>query len=89
MRNIFIPMVLAVAAGAAGTVQAEDAAALVKRDCMSCHGNDVYTRPNRMVLSLDGLRQQIARCHRATGKNWTSADVENVVQYLNATYYKF
>lgn len=73
----------------AGIAHAEDAAALVKRDCMSCHGNEVYTRDQRLVRSLDGLRQQIGRCHKATGKNWSPAQVESVVQYLNGKYYKF
>ena len=74
----------------AGAVPAaENAAALVQRDCMSCHGNEVYTRSNRMVNSLDGLRHQIDRCHRATGINWTPDQAETVVQYLNRTYYKF
>ena len=40
-------------------------AALVKRDCMSCHGSEVYTRPNRMVNSLDGLRHQMGHEGRA------------------------
>ena len=74
---------------AAGLAQAEGAAALVKRDCLSCHGDEVYTRDNRMVRSLDGLRQQIGRCHMATGKNWSPDQVEAVVQYLNSKYYKF
>jgi len=86
MRNLVIALGLALAAGA---TQAEDAAALVQRDCMSCHGNEVYTRNPRMVRSLDGLRQQIGRCHMATGKNWSPAQVESVVQYLNTKYYKF
>lgn len=86
MRTLMLALALTFAAG---FVQAEDAGALVKRDCMSCHGNEVYTRDNRMVHSLDGLRQQIGRCHMATGKNWSPDQVEAVVQYLNSQYYKF
>ena len=74
---------------AAGLVQAQDAAGLVKRDCTSCHGDEVYTRDKRMVQSLDGLRQQIGRCHRVAGTNWTPEESEAVVQYLNEKYYKF
>lgn len=86
MRNILLAISLTLVAGAAS---AQDAAALVQRDCMSCHGNEVYTRSNRMVSSLDGLRHQIARCHQATGKNWSQADVDAVVAYLNKNFYKF
>ena len=81
--------VLALLALTSANVAAADPAALVQRDCMSCHGNEVYTRKDRMVNSLDALRHQINRCHQATGKNWTPEDVEAVVQYLNRGYYKF
>lgn len=86
MRKTLLTLLLILASGSAG---AQDAAALVKRDCMSCHGNEVYTRSNRMVTSLDGLRHQIARCHQATGKNWSAGQVDNVVRYLNNNFYKF
>jgi len=86
MRQILLTALLI---SAAGLVQAQDAAALVKRDCMSCHGDEVYTREKRMVRSMDGLRQQIGRCHRVAGSNWTSEESEAVVQYLNQKYYKF
>jgi len=86
MRQLFFLIILLIVAGSA---QAEDAAELVQSDCMSCHGDEVYTRENRMVRSLDGLRQQIGRCHLATGKDWTPDQVESVVQYLNGKYYKF
>ena len=71
------------------TAVAQNAASLIQRDCMSCHGNEVYSRENRMVNSLSGLRHQIGRCHQATGKNWSPDQVEAVVQYLNENYYKF
>ena len=86
MRNTLLTITLILAASSAG---AQNAAALVKRDCMSCHGNEVYTRSNRMVNSLDGLRHQIARCHQATGKNWSADQVDSVVRYLNDRFYKF
>jgi mono/diheme cytochrome c family protein len=67
----------------------DDPATLVQRDCMSCHGNEVYTRENRMVNSLDSLRHQISRCHQVTGKAWSADQSEAVVQYLNSQFYKF
>ncbi len=83
-----IALSVALACGSAAAM-AQNAAALVQRDCMSCHGDEVYSRSNRMVNSLDGLRHQIGRCHQATGKNWSPDQVEAVVQYLNRSYYKF
>lgn len=86
MRHLLLTLLLL---SASGLVHAQDASALVKRDCTSCHGDEVYTRENRMVRSMDGLRQQIGRCHRVAGTNWTPEESEAVVQYLNKRYYKF
>ena len=86
MRQVLLTVSLILAAA---LVHAQDAAALVKRDCMSCHGDEVYTRDNRMVRSLDGLRQQIGRCHRVAGTDWSPDESEAVVQYLNKKFYKF
>ena len=86
MRTLILATLLVAASAAAN---AENAASLVQRDCMSCHGNEVYTRGDRMVNSLDGLRHQIARCHQVTGKNWSAPEIESVVQYLNKNFYKF
>lgn len=86
MHKFALSLILACAST---TALAENAKTLVQRDCMSCHGDEVYTRSNRMVNSLDGLRHQIGRCHQATGNNWSRDQIESVVQYLNRNYYKF
>ncbi|MEN8176536.1 MAG: cytochrome c [Pseudomonadota bacterium] len=84
-----LALLLALAAWSAPAASADDAEALVERDCTSCHGAEVYTRSNRMVGSMQDLRTQIQRCHRAAGKNWSAQDVDQVVKYLNDRYYRF
>lgn len=63
--------------------------ALHDQHCMKCHDSGVYTRDQRRVSSLDGLRKQVTRCELSLGLSWFDDQRENVVQYLNSNYYKF
>ncbi|MFN2308602.1 MAG: cytochrome c [Gammaproteobacteria bacterium] len=56
--------------------------------CMKCHDSGVYTRDDRRVTSLDGLRKQVKRCELSLGLTWFDEQTEDVVQYLNDAYYK-
>jgi cytochrome c553 len=71
-------------------LQADDAGkALVDSKCTSCHGDAVYTRENRRVTTLDGLRKQVRRCELSLGLKWFDNDIDAVTAYLNKNYYHF
>jgi cytochrome c2 len=80
-------------------VQAADAtrgATLHNEHCTACHaarfgnnGNDIYTRADRRVQNLTGLQQQVNRCKNNLQIVWFDEEVDDVVEYLNNTYYKF
>ncbi len=57
--------------------------------CLKCHTDDVYTRDNRFVKSLNALTRQVTRCKNNTGVPWYDKDTEAVVHFLNEKYYKF
>ena len=57
--------------------------------CVKCHTDEVYTRENHFVKSLDALRKQVVRCKDANDIPWFDEDVDAVVQFLNTKYYKF
>ena len=66
------------------------------QQCIACHasrfdnnGADIYTRSDRRVNSLEALRKQVNRCKDNLSITWFDDDVNDVVEYLNATYYKF
>jgi cytochrome c553 len=89
---------LTIAAGVALTfgVQAwsADAApmpgkALVEAKCTGCHKSEVYTSQTRKVVTLDGLKKQVAACSDAAKTGWTEAQKDEVVSYLNTEFYKF
>ncbi len=64
-------------------------------NCLSCHSslmggnpNVIYTRSDRRVNSIDGLRKQVTRCKTTVGVPWPEDQIEDVVEYLNQNFYK-
>ncbi|MCI0399695.1 MAG: cytochrome c [Gammaproteobacteria bacterium] len=59
------------------------------QNCLHCHDTSQYTRPNHRIKTLEGLRKQVERCELSLELQWFEEDIEDVVAYLNATYYQF
>ena len=58
--------------------------------CTSCHGTEVYPREDRRVTSLESLSNQVNNCMKGPAKaNWTVAETNSVIEYLNTKFYKF
>jgi mono/diheme cytochrome c family protein len=57
--------------------------------CYKCHTDDVYTRDERFVKSIDALGKQVVRCKDGNDVPWFDEDTDAVVQFLNQKYYKF
>ncbi len=60
-----------------------------KNHCYKCHTDDVYTRENRFVKSIDALSKQVVRCKDGSDIPWFDEDTDAVVQFLNKKYYRF
>ena len=58
-------------------------------NCTGCHNESVYTRENRRVTSLPRLGTQVRFCKDSLGLTWFDDEVEDVIGYLNKTYYHF
>jgi hypothetical protein len=58
-------------------------------NCTGCHDSGVYTRKDRMVRSLDDLKQQLQACSHAAKKDFSRVEMQNLVKFLNNTYYHF
>lgn len=92
--NRYLYIAAACAIGLASLPQAGSAAdlkagqSLHEQHCLKCHDSGVYTREDRRVSSLEGLRKQVKRCELSLGLTWFDEQVEDVVGYLNSTYYK-
>jgi len=68
---------------------AEDTEALVQKNCIGCHGSEVYTRPDRRIQSFSSLETQVRRCSVNLDLAWFEDEIEDVAQYLNRKYYHF
>ena len=67
---------------------------LHEANCMSCHAslmggkpNQIYTRSDRRVNSIDGLKNQVTRCKTTVGVAWPEDQINDVVEYLNKNFY--
>lgn len=65
-------------------------------NCTSCHislqggdGSGIYTRENKRIESLPALNKQVRRCRDSLGVPWPEEHVNDVVEYLNTSFYKF
>ena len=63
--------------------------ALHDEHCMKCHDTGVYSRDNRFIKNREALAKQVQRCQLSAGAQWFDENVNDVVEYLNATFYKF
>lgn len=73
-----------------------DGRALHDANCMQCHasltggdGNSLYSRSDRKVKTLAGLEKRVANCAIAADANWTPAQQQQVIDYLNSRFYRF
>jgi len=93
---LFITAALGTGAGVATAADIVKGEALHKDHCIACHasltgGNpdSLYTRKDRRVTTLQGLKKQVKRCELSLGLRWFDDDVANVAGYLNERYYHF
>ena len=62
---------------------------LLDANCMECHQTDIYTRKDRSVQSLDGLKEQVAGCAHMAKKEFSASEVQDLLKYLNDQFYHF
>jgi hypothetical protein len=62
---------------------------LLEQHCTRCHDTRVYTRPDRRIGSLEALKNQVKRCELSQSLKWPQPDIDDVVAYLDAAFYKF
>lgn len=92
MKNAFLVLLCASGFAHAKATLPGDAAQgehLHAAHCVSCHDAKAYTRPDHKVTSIDGLREQMSMCGHATKQDFTAAQKQDLVKYLNEKFYRF
>ena len=58
-------------------------------NCMGCHDTSIYTRKDRLVRSLDALKNQLGGCSHMAKKEFSAIETQNIIKYLNDQFYQF
>jgi len=80
---------LALAAHAAVPGNEAEGKRLHDGSCTGCHDTGVYTRTEHKVKSLAGLKRQVENCTHMAQQEFSSAEKQDIVKYLNDQFYKF
>ncbi len=62
---------------------------LHEANCKGCHDTSVYTRKDHQVRSLEALKQQMNSCSQAAHKEFSAAEKQSMIKYLNNEFYHF
>jgi len=57
--------------------------------CMRCHSSEIFKAKSRKVTTLKKLESKIRLCDSKLSTNWFEEDIQDVVAYLNKSFYKF
>lgn len=60
-----------------------------RNHCYKCHDDDIYTREDSFIKSIDALSKQVVRCKDNIGIPWFDEDTETVIHFMNKKFYKF
>jgi len=63
--------------------------ALYENHCMSCHEATVHTRDTRRATSVAELRKWVATWSFHASLDWTSEEIDDVVDFMERRYYHF
>ena len=89
MKLYRLPVLLVWLTLPAAAVDIENGDDLHFEHCTGCHQEEVYTRENRNVRTLERLGLQVRFCKDTIGLSWFDEDVDDVVEFLNQNYYHF
>ncbi len=66
-----------------------DAQTLYQRNCVRCHGPEVFTRPDHKIRSLKALGERVRWCESNLELRWFDEDIDAVTAYVNDSFYHF
>jgi cytochrome c553 len=57
--------------------------------CMRCHSSAIFKAKSRKIKNLKKLESKVRLCDSKLSTNWFEEDIQDVVAYLNKSFYKF
>lgn len=89
MKKIVTTLFIISALASTAASAADAGKQLVDSQCQQCHDNSIFTRKNSIIHNMDELKNRVEFCESANNKNWNSKQIDQVVKYLNGSFYKF
>jgi mono/diheme cytochrome c family protein len=59
------------------------------RDCLGCHGTELYVPPRAKVKTLAALKKETERWNDRMNPKFSKQEIDDLVAYLNRDFYKF
>lgn len=61
---------------------------LYETHCIVCHREGLHDRKNSKVATYADLRYQVERWTKETGRPFSAAEREDLIEFLDATHYR-
>ena len=74
---------------AAQSANPERGRMLHENHCTSCHESTIHIRDEPKAKSIADINYQIMRWQNVLSLQWTTEEVEDVLQYLNERFYHY
>ena len=87
--GIFALVLLTIASMSLRAADLENGDDLHFEHCTGCHDSSVYIRSDRKMKNLEMLGRQVRFCKDTIGAPWFDDEVDDVIAFLNANYYRF
>lgn len=68
---------------------AENGKRLYEAGCVRCHNSEIFTRPDRKIKTLEGLKKRVHQCVLMAQLPWFDEEIDDVIEYLNVYFYNF
>jgi hypothetical protein len=88
---LFVSLVLLMPPAHAASLPGDSANGkrLFDANCTGCHDTSVLARKDRVVQSLDALKEQLASCTHLANKELAASETQDLLKYLNDQFYRF
>lgn len=83
------PLILLLAATAAGAQSTSRGELLYSNHCIECHTTQMHWRDQRLAVDWGSLRAQVRRWQAEARLRWSDEDIEQVTRHLGERIYRF
>lgn len=59
------------------------------RDCLGCHGTELYVPPVAKIRTLTALKREVEKWNDRMNPKFTRQEVEDIVAWLARDFYRF